>query len=156
MSQLLVPGVAIIVSGDLRKGPSASAGRAAGCGSHIMSAGPLLSLEAVSSHSASFHPQKPQSPHLSSRHTCGSTSWAAKGFSQPFLPGAHPGACVLSHCSQVQLFCDSMDCSLPGPSVHGISQVRILEWVAISFARGSCSPRDRTCIRCTGRRILDR
>ena len=30
-----------------------------------------------------------------------------------------------------------MDCSLPGSSVHGIFQVRILEWVAISFSRGS-------------------
>ena len=33
--------------------------------------------------------------------------------------------------------CDPMDCSLPGSSVHGILQVRILEWVAISFSRGS-------------------
>ena len=33
-----------------------------------------------------------------------------------------------------------MDCSLPGSSVHGISQARILEWVAISFSRGSSSP----------------
>ena len=36
----------------------------------------------------------------------------------------------------------------------GISQVRILEWVAISFSRGSTWPRDRTCISCTGRWIL--
>ena len=36
-----------------------------------------------------------------------------------------------------QLFCDTMDCSLPGSSVHGISQVRILESVAISFSKGS-------------------
>ena len=36
-------------------------------------------------------------------------------------------------------------------SVHGISQARILEWVAISFSRGSSWPRDRTCIFCTGR-----
>ena len=34
-----------------------------------------------------------------------------------------------------------MDCSLPGSSVHGISQARILEWVAISFSRGSSQPR---------------
>ena len=40
--------------------------------------------------------------------------------------------------------CDPMDCSLPGSSVHGILQVRILEWVAISFSRGSSRPRDRT------------
>ena len=39
-----------------------------------------------------------------------------------------------------------MDCSFPGSSVHGILQARILEWVAISFSRGSPQPRDRTCI----------
>ena len=33
--------------------------------------------------------------------------------------------------------CDPMDCSLPGSSVHGILQARTLEWVAISFSRGS-------------------
>ena len=32
--------------------------------------------------------------------------------------------------------CDPMDCSLPGSSVHGILQARILEWVAIPFSRG--------------------
>ena len=35
-----------------------------------------------------------------------------------------------------------MDCSHPGSSVHGILQARILEWVAISFSRGSSQPRD--------------
>ena len=40
--------------------------------------------------------------------------------------------------------CGPMDCSLLGPSVHGIFQARILEWVAISFSRGSSQPRDRT------------
>ena len=40
--------------------------------------------------------------------------------------------------------CDSMDCSLPGFSVHGILQARILEWVTISFSRGSSWPRDGT------------
>ena len=33
--------------------------------------------------------------------------------------------------------CDPMDCSLPGSSVHGISQAQILQWVAISFSKGS-------------------
>ena len=42
--------------------------------------------------------------------------------------------------------CDPMDCSLPGFSVHGILQARILEWVSISFSRGSSQPRDRTQI----------
>ena len=41
-----------------------------------------------------------------------------------------------------------MDCSLPGSSVHGIFQARILEWVAISFSRGSSQLRDRTRVSC--------
>ena len=36
--------------------------------------------------------------------------------------------------------CDPIDCSLPGSSLHGIFQARILEWVAISYSRGSCYP----------------
>ena len=47
-----------------------------------------------------------------------------------------------------------MDCSPPGSSVHGISQVRILERIAISLSRGSSQPRDQTCISCIGKRIL--
>ena len=46
-----------------------------------------------------------------------------------------------------------MDCSPPGSSVHGISQTRILEWVAIS--RGSSPPRDPTHVSCIGRCILE-
>ena len=42
--------------------------------------------------------------------------------------------------------CNPTDCSLPGSSVHGISQARILEWVAISSSRGSSWPRDWACI----------
>ena len=41
-----------------------------------------------------------------------------------------------------------MDYSLPGSSVHGIFQVRILEWVAISFSKGSSQPRDQTWVSC--------
>ena len=37
--------------------------------------------------------------------------------------------------------CDPMDCSLPGSSVHGIYQAIVLEWIAISFSRGSSWPR---------------
>ena len=39
-----------------------------------------------------------------------------------------------------------MDCSLPGSSLHEILQARVLEWVAISFSRGSSQPRDRTWV----------
>ena len=42
--------------------------------------------------------------------------------------------------------CDSMDCSLPGFSVHGILQARIPEWVAITFSRESSQPRDWTWV----------
>ena len=41
-----------------------------------------------------------------------------------------------------------MDCSAPGSSIHGIFQARILEWVAISFSRGSSGPRNWTRISC--------
>ena len=50
--------------------------------------------------------------------------------------------------------CDPMDCSLPGSSLHGILQARVLEWVAISFSRVSSQPRDRTWVSCIpGRRF---
>ena len=55
--------------------------------------------------------------------------------------------------SGVQL-CDPMDCSSPGSSHHGISQARILEWVAISLSGGSSWPRGWTLVSCIGRRIL--
>ena len=50
--------------------------------------------------------------------------------------------------------CDPMDCRISGSSVHGISQARILEWVAISFSRQSSWPRDQTHISCIGRQIV--
>ena len=50
--------------------------------------------------------------------------------------------------------CDPMDCSPPGASIHGIFQARVLEWVAISFSRGSSPPRNRTQVSCIiGRRF---
>ena len=61
---------------------------------------------------------------------------------QPWRP------CVcMSACSVIQLNptpCHPMDYSPPGSSVHGILQARLLEWVAISFSRGSSWPRDQT------------
>ena len=50
--------------------------------------------------------------------------------------------------------CDPMDCSLQRSSVHEIFQTRVLEWVAISFSRGSSQPRDRICVSFIGRQIL--
>ena len=56
-------------------------------------------------------------------------------------------------CVHVSL-CDPVDCSLPGSSVHRILQARILQWVAISYSRGSSQPRDWTLVSCFGRWIL--
>jgi len=51
---------------------------------------------------------------------------------------------------------DRMDCSLPSSSVHGNLQARILEWVAISFSRGSSLLRDRTPVSCIAGRFFTR
>ena len=59
------------------------------------------------------------------------------------------------HAQSCPTLCDPMDYSLPGSSVHGIIQARILEWVAISFSRRSSRPRDQTCISCIGSWILN-
>ena len=50
---------------------------------------------------------------------------------------------LLSH---VWLFCDPMEYSPPGSSVQEILQARMLEWLAISFSRGSSQPRNQICI----------
>ena len=50
--------------------------------------------------------------------------------------------------------CDPMDCKLPGSSVHGILQARLLEWVATSFYRGSSWPRDQTWVFRTAGRLF--
>ena len=64
-------------------------------------------------------------------------------------------ACVHAKSLQLcQILRDRMDCSLPGSSVHGILQARILEWVAIPFSRGSSWSRDQTCATCIGGQII--
>ena len=47
-----------------------------------------------------------------------------------------------------------MDCRVPGSSVHGVLQARILKWVAIFFSRGTSWPRDGTRVSCIGRWIF--
>ena len=66
------------------------------------------------------------------------------------------GTCV--HAQLCLTVYDPMDCSLPGSSVHGIIPARILEWVAISFSKGSSQHRDWTRVSwgsCFGRWILN-
>ena len=60
----------------------------------------------------------------------------------------------LSSSSSSKTLCDPMDWSLPGFSVHGILQARILEWVAMPFSRGSFLPRDWTWISCIAGRFF--
>ena len=50
--------------------------------------------------------------------------------------------------------CNPMDCSLRGPSIDGIFQARILEWVAISFSGVFAQPRDRTRVSHTAGRLF--
>ena len=80
------------------------------------------------------------------------------GPSPPCLPASTPFALILccffyldivkvKSLSHVWL-CDPMDCSPPGSSIHGIFKARVLEWIAISFSRGSSWPRDPTRVSC--------
>ena len=61
---------------------------------------------------------------------------------------------LLLSCFSCARLWDPMDYSLPGCSVHGILQSRILEWVAMSFCRGFSRPRDQTHISCVS--FIDR
>ena len=55
--------------------------------------------------------------------------------------------CVCAKSLQLRLtLCDSVECTLPGSSVHGIPQARIQEWVAMPSSRGSSQPRNQTHI----------
>ena len=69
----------------------------------------------------------------------------------------HGRALVGSDAQSCPTLCDSVDCNLPGSSVLGILQARILEWVAMPSSRESSQPRGRThvsCYSCIGRWIL--
>ena len=72
------------------------------------------------------------------------------------LPLSHPTALAREdHVTQWCLtLCDPMDCSLPGSSIHGVFQARILEWVAMSFSRGFSWPMDWTCVSCSAGRFF--
>ena len=69
-----------------------------------------------------------------------------------------------AQCEELYILCDShsvmsdscgpMNCSLPGSSVHGISQARIPEWVAISFFKGSSQTRDPSLVSCIVGRLF--
>ena len=62
--------------------------------------------------------------------------------------------CIRSVLQSCPALCNPMDCSRPGSSVHGILQTRVLEWVVISFSRGSSPPRDRVRLSCIADRLF--
>ena len=62
----------------------------------------------------------------------------------PVFPGLGSFTCCCLVAQSYPTLCDLTDCSLKVSLVRGISQARILEWVATSFSRGSSSPRDQT------------
>ena len=91
------------------------------------------------------------------------TSWIERRGGPGASRELHTGLCTLAYKLKVKsesevtqsclTLCDSMDCSLPGSSIHGIFQARLLEWVAMSFSRRSSWLRDwiqisRTVGRC--------
>ena len=69
------------------------------------------------------------------------------------LFSGHVCVCVLVPRSRLTL-CDPMGCSPPSSSIHGIFQARILEWVAVSFFRGSSWPRSWTWVFCIAGRLF--
>ena len=95
--------------------------------------------------------------------SCHSSLWPAAShfiIIWSFLSISRVVVIVLS-CSKSELlmgscltFCNLMDYRPLGSTVPGISQARILEWVAISSSRGSSQPRDQTRVSCIGRLIL--
>ena len=74
------------------------------------------------------------SPALAGRFCTTSTTWEAQ----------LQGVCCAKSFQSYPTLCDPMDCSLPGFSVRGILQVRILKWVAVPSSKRSSQPRDLT------------
>ena len=98
---------------------------------------------------------------LNSWSSCGCISHVSFSFcllSGCIKPQNSPGHCVcLFSPRSCPTLCGPMDCSPPGPSVHGTSQARTLGWVAMPSSRRSSQPRDRTHVSyifCIGRQVL--
>ena len=99
-----------------------------------------------------FNSRKSQSPltlHLDNKFTL---PWH-KNITSPWHLELLQIICTLSH-SVMSNSCNPIDCSLPSSSVHGILQARILEWVVISFSRGSSQPRDWAQVSCIAVRLF--
>ena len=148
-----------------RKGGQGERARRKGVGAgHGFPVQPVWQSHAVFSHlSCTFlsvysHPERAE-PRPSQMSTLLSASLSEPRAPMRMQP-LRGGVCA---CVRAQLFqchptlCDPMDCSPPGSSVRGILPPRILKWVATPSSRGSCRPRNRTCVSyvsCIGRRVL--
>ena len=90
-------------------------------------------------------------PHLSTRKGILRTVEGEGGFSLQTCSPMKVKVLVIQSCLTL---CNPMDCSLSGPSVHGILQPRTLEWVAMPFSSGSSWPRDQTQVSCIADRFF--
>ena len=80
-----------------------------------------------------------------------STGWQSLNLIHPYIWKRSKPQWTSEHSEVAQLcptLCYPMEYGIPGSTVHGILQARILEWAAISFSRGSSQPRDRTWVFC--------
>ena len=90
--------------------------------------------------------------------------WRDRNFRRPLIDNAKQMQLILQVAKAFKVLflvtrlwptlCDHINCSLPGSSVHGILQARILEWVAIFFSRRSSCPRYRTLAFCMAGRFF--
>ena len=85
---------------------------------------------------------------LSRGKVCGTGPEGVWGAGSPVLPCSMWGSrcCSVDSATLWAVSCQAF--------LNGIVQARVLEWVAISFSRGSSQPRDQTCVSCIGRRVL--
>ena len=84
-------------------------------------------------------------------HTLSSSQWGDQLSQLSSYPRSQIKVLVTQSCPTL---CHPMDCSSPGSCVHEIFQAMILEWVAISFSRGSAQLRDRAQVLCTAGRFF--
>ena len=87
------------------------------------------------------------------------TGWIKGGFSKEKVFEMKldvSRSCILCSVASILFdsFCDPLDYSLPGFSVRGILQARILEWVAVPSSKGSFQPRNWTCVSCIAGRFF--
>ena len=79
--------------------------------------------------------------------------WSQRDITERLSMSSMVKGCVCVCVCCVQL-CNTMDCSLPGSSVHQILHAELLEWVAIPFSTGSSLSRDQTLVSCIAGRFF--